>query len=554
MSEALGHVIIAKDRPASPFEFWCTVEVGHPNLQVGSYVIVSGDGKNILGIVEDIQHSSQIDSSSHYYAEMAKRTISGSTTVSPTIERYAKIRVLSREPPFNVPPDDRWKVRLLKADDEEMLNKKIPRDNRILCGFIRGETWVPIYVHSEFLLGPEAAHANITGKTGLATKTSYAVFLAYCALSWAKNKQEPTAVLMLNVKRGDLMRLHNLPENWDDALDKIRIWAEAAGMQDKASEMVAMWNIAKELGVDPFNIEIKYFDYQGDPFQPTDFKHLQLYSYGLRDMTIEELIAALYSPEEQVPEPQINMIYTYMEAVSDREITFNQMLRHLSQYSRYTPDEAQRARQRGLFTAPDLDNWHKDTAGALYRRLLGFLNRSTRIVRGESAHGYPITFDAIEPYKIHVVQIFGLSSSEKRLVVNAIMRQISEGLARREKVVNRVLVFIDELNQYAPRTPSPVKEQIIEIVSRGRDLQLSLLGAQQFASQIDVQVYGNFTTKIVGNSDEAEIRQERYRYLGHFRKVAPILEKGDLIIYHPMHISPLLINFPVPLHETVRGY
>jgi hypothetical protein len=510
---------------------------------------VSDDGKKILGIVEDIQHFSQIESSSQYYAEIAERAVSGATYVSPTVERYAKIRVLYRDPPLNVPPDDRWKVRLMKAEDEDLLNKKIPVYNRVLCGFVKGETLVPLYVHSEYLLGPEAAHANITGKTGLATKTSYAIFLAYCILSWAKEKKEPTAVFMLNVKRGDLMRLHKLPESWDNLKDKIKGWANEAGMQDKASEIIAMWKKAKELGVDPLNIGIKYFDYQGDPFQPTDATNLQFYSYGLRDITTEELIAALYSPEEQAPDPQVNMIYTYMEAVGDREITFGQMLEHLRQYSLYGPDNVAWARQRGLFTAPDLGNWHTATAGALYRRLLGFLNRSTKIVRGESAHGNPITFDAIEPFKIHVAQIFGLSDSEKRLVVNAVMRRISQGLARREKSVKRVVVFIDELNQYAPKTPSPVKEQIIEIVSRGRDLHLSLLGAQQFASQIDVQVYGNFTTKIVGNSDEAEVRQELYRYLGAFRRIVPLLEKGELVVYHPMHISPLIIDFPVPLHE-----
>ena len=35
----------------------------------------------------------------------------------------------------------------------------------------------PIWLDCDYLLGPEAGHANWTGQSGLATKTSHAVFL-----------------------------------------------------------------------------------------------------------------------------------------------------------------------------------------------------------------------------------------------------------------------------------------------------------------------------------------------------------------------------------------
>ena len=35
-----------------------------------------------------------------------------------------------------------------------------------------GATNSPVYLDADFLLGPEAAHLNITGVSGLATKTS----------------------------------------------------------------------------------------------------------------------------------------------------------------------------------------------------------------------------------------------------------------------------------------------------------------------------------------------------------------------------------------------
>ena len=43
--------------------------------------------------------------------------------------------------------------------------------------YINGDNQSPVYLDSNFLLGPEAAHLNVTGVSGLATKTSIIEFL-----------------------------------------------------------------------------------------------------------------------------------------------------------------------------------------------------------------------------------------------------------------------------------------------------------------------------------------------------------------------------------------
>ena len=43
--------------------------------------------------------------------------------------------------------------------------------------YVKGGIQSPVYLDEEFLLGPEAAHLNITGVSGLATKTSLVEFL-----------------------------------------------------------------------------------------------------------------------------------------------------------------------------------------------------------------------------------------------------------------------------------------------------------------------------------------------------------------------------------------
>ena len=43
--------------------------------------------------------------------------------------------------------------------------------------YINGDNQSPVYLDSKFLIGPEAAHLNVTGVSGLATKTSIIEFL-----------------------------------------------------------------------------------------------------------------------------------------------------------------------------------------------------------------------------------------------------------------------------------------------------------------------------------------------------------------------------------------
>ena len=570
MNKVIGRVIISKDRPAKPSEFWFTIRNHCEEVEIGSYVVAEDDRHKIIGVVEDEDYFAMTESPSQYFTE-EMATSMGSPPTSPTIIRIGKARVVAREPPLNIPPGDRWRVRFISSNDVQVLHKNIPENKRILAGFIRGGSWIPIYYHADFLLGPEAAHVNISGKTGLAVKTSYAVFLAYAVLSWAIKNKEPTAVVMFNVKRGDLMRLHKLPKDVDDAKAKIEQWAEKVGLSDKADIYKMLWNEAYNLGINPYNIRIKYFTYPTDQYQRllegADYQH---YSYGLGDLTIGELIASLYRPEEEVPETQINLIYRYMDAARRRTnitLTFDNMLSHMDQYAKFsarevfeayrTPQNRRSRRQQhivSVFHAPRLDNWHERVAGAVFRRLEGFLSRADHIVERSSPSGNPIKFSALEPYTIHVVQLYGLTDAEKRLVVNALLRELSDGLkeeaTKESPRIKRILTLIDEMNLYAPRRASPIKEQIIDITARGRDLCHSLVGIQQFASQIDAQVYGNCSTKVVGNSDLVEVRSDIYRYLGKFRDLVPLLDKGMLITYHPTYTSPIPIIFPVPLYQV----
>src|SRR5205823_2052297 len=85
------------------------------------------------------------------------------------------------------------------------------------------------YVDRKFVLGPESAHVNISGISGLATKTSYAMFLLQSVLQTAA-EPEKIAVIILNVKQADLLRVDMRgPEL---SLDQKEMW-EALGLEPK---------------------------------------------------------------------------------------------------------------------------------------------------------------------------------------------------------------------------------------------------------------------------------------------------------------------------------
>src|SRR5205823_9295158 len=79
-----------------------------------------------------------------------------------------------------------------------------------------GGTDAPIYLDADFLLGPEAAHLNITGVSGLATKTSAIEWILSSIFTHFPEQKGSVAAVCFNVKGPDLCFLDQ-PGNLDDA-------------------------------------------------------------------------------------------------------------------------------------------------------------------------------------------------------------------------------------------------------------------------------------------------------------------------------------------------
>lgn len=62
------------------------------------------------------------------------------------------------------------------------------------------------YLDRQYVLSPESAHVNISGISGLATKTSYAMFLLQSILQTVSDPGK-ISVIILNVKQADLLQI-----------------------------------------------------------------------------------------------------------------------------------------------------------------------------------------------------------------------------------------------------------------------------------------------------------------------------------------------------------
>jgi hypothetical protein len=165
--------------------------------------------------------------------------------------------------------------------------------------------------------------------------------------------------------------------------------------------------------------------------------------------------------------------------------------------------------------------------------------------------------DQIEQIKggeTFVVDIASLPEQQKCLVFGDVIRTVykmkTEG---NESCPERIIIFVDELNKYAPKSTStsgsPIINDLIEITERGRSLGIVLFSAEQFRSAVHDRVKGNCATDVYGRTNAVEIATADYKPLPNSSKnMMTRLSKGQLIIQHPIFRSLLKISFPKPAY------
>jgi hypothetical protein len=145
--------------------------------------------------------------------------------------------------------------------------------------------------------------------------------------------------------------------------------------------------------------------------------------------------------------------------------------------------------------------------------------------------------------------VAGLDPLAQDLVFARVVSKLREHLERRDLGVDHVVVFVDELNKYAPADgpDTYVRKMLLDLSERGRYLGLVLFSAQQFRSQVQRRVVGNAGTGIYGRMDSDELATPGYTTLSPATKIKlATLPKGELMLRHPHFTQPIFVKFPRP--------
>jgi DNA helicase HerA-like ATPase len=159
-----------------------------------------------------------------------------------------------------------------------------------------------------------------------------------------------------------------------------------------------------------------------------------------------------------------------------------------------------------------------------------------------------------EDRTVYVIDVANVDPLGQDLVFARVVSKLREHLERRDLGVDAIVVFVDELNKYAPAdgTDTYVKKMLLDISERGRYLGLVLFGAEQFRSQVHRRVVGNAATQVFGRMDADELATPGYQVLSPATKIKlATLPVGELMVRHPHFTQPIFVRFPRP--AVLRG-
>lgn len=421
----------------------------------------------------------------------------------------------------------------------------------------------PIWLDGDYLLGPEAGHANWTGQSGLATKTSHALFLISSVFQHMRKREGPrqtVAALMFNVKGPDLLWLDKPA---DAALgDDERYRASGAkGLSEQDHEAYTALGLEPR-AFSPFRIFAPFKPGQ-DPNTHGDRVMLEgTHHRGklntLRDASGEtenivfpilwQLKPLLDMPHKVFDRGDLDdKLWGFIFELREREIGTLDELETLFQ----TIDAHFQSDDGG-------SDWHGHHKFTIHKARNRFRSLPSKLggLLSKSAVEYgklPRADEAFSDQELRVIDIANCNSNVQELIVTQVITKIWRMAEEGKLNVDKLIIFVDELNKYAPGGgQGALRDTLVDIAARGRHLNVVLFGAQQFRSKVDDEILGNCGTALYGRVGDEEITNSAYRSLSDTVQDELLgLQKGRLLVRHAHFRAPLFGSFPLP--PTVPG-
>jgi hypothetical protein len=587
----IGRVVGSEREPAGSHQFFFWASDNALTLDVGHIVVTFSEEAAVIGVVDEPRRFSDLRSFLDDYFDRhiedqlgeehpTKRPEILVFSVNVLATRHLRSDVTSHRPPTGGPVyfatpqaidyatgKHEFTGRAIPALLHTNGNPEYDADGRPCRDEETGEIIfqrAPIWIDEDYLLGPEAGHGNWTGQSGLATKTSHVLFLISSVFQKLREPNErgetkKVAALMFNVKGPDLLWLDKPaapPEEQRAAYE--RATARPLRQQDLAA-------------------------YQAMELEPAPFQHLRIFApfkpqlqpvagYGggstvslAADKETHRKLNTLRNREEEaagVVYPILwdigsllyypHKLFEYQD-LDDKlfgliyELRDNLELRSLQEIESTLTKALQDMEDNG---SSDWHGHHKATVNKARNRFKHLTGKFGGLLTdGKVSYGtLPKVDEPFEEHEVRVVDIAHCNTNAQEVLVSSIINEVWKKAERGELGVDKVIIFVDELNKYAASgSQNALRDTLVDIAARGRHLNVVLFGAQQFRSKVDDEILGNCGTSFYGRVGDEEITNASYRSLSENTKTELLgLPKGRLLARHAHFRAPLFGEFPLP--------
>jgi len=550
-TDPVGRVVATELKPATPhqFHFWTATET---TIGIGTIVKVEaagrgepGEGRVVYGVVTDAYAYSDLATPLHDVvgAEGDPARAAEAPTARQEIRLWtaAVLRQIPEEPLQPVPLG-----RVFVASDADVAQAL--RMDAYLSGatptaipiglYSSGGLEAPVYLDADFLLGPEAAHLNISGVSGLATKTSAVEFLLGAVFQHFPRHKGRIAAVCFNVKGPDLCFLDQPGALTDE--DRARY--ERLHVVPQAFSPVHYFAPFKADGVNLNTLRT----------HPGLVETVEPLVWGLGEVL--DFAEVLLNRDDIDAKAD-----AFIDFLSDRVLNreFEDGFGGTHRVQTFADLERLfRAIFDGLELSGRSDMWrthHIATIRKVRNRLGNVSTRCKGLVTDDGAAN-DLPWGRFEDRAVYVIDLANVDPLGQDLVFARVVSKLREHLEKRALGVDAVAVFVDELNKYAPADgpETYVKKMLLDISERGRYLGLVLFGAEQFRSQVHRRVVGNAATQVFGRMDSDELATPSYQVLSPATKIKlATLPVGELMVRHPHFTQPIFVRFPRP--PVLRG-
>lgn len=564
----IGRVLATEKKPTTidDFTFWTA-----PELILNPFDIVKVQHVNnsfSYGVIEDIAHITDAASFLTNFISSDFGDVSAEGNTLRVGMNYVTAKVVCNTNNIYIPVQNNAKVMLATAEEINYALGLNDIRNPLICGYLEmyegtsgcERVTLPVNLNSKFIIGPEGAHLNISGISGLASKTSYAMFLlkaiqdSYMKKESKDNDEDNVAFVLFNVKGKDLL-----------AIDQINDFADERNPEAARKDTFEKYE-KLGLAAEPFK-NVKYYY----PYSIPKTRHWNTY------MTPEEVEDNIKKKKAK----KFKYIYKYdkenldlmfaniddstqtMESIISYIMSGQGRFNHVSDWQDFLEAVKEKC-------SSETSGKNKEIPVASWRKFYRIINKSitdnkifARDIReedGETRIGDALKY--IKKNEVHVIDIAKLSEDKQAYVFGDAIRTIYDlqlGQYSGEEGVNppsRIVIFIDELNKYASKeTPknSPILRQVLDVAERGRSLGVVLFAAEQFRSAIHDRVTGNCSTHAYGRTNSIEVTKSDYKSIPPvYKTMMTRLKQGEYIIQNPIFRSLLNIKFPKPIYKQFK--